>query len=346
MTEKLETARTPLEEIYAIGLDVGGTNLKGGLVDGTGKLRLALSEATPRSVEGFQKVAESFFARLSPNVSVRAIGIGCKGVVDTNTTLLVRSPGDLKHLEGHVLRDLVSAGAAGKFVYADNDARTALIAEWLWGAAKGCQNVLMMTLGTGVGGGMLMQGQIMRGAHGVAGHIGHMTIDAHGPMCICGNYGCLETIFSARAIEAEAFSTRHRRVGSVLTDRARLPIVRKCFEDAAASDEAAQWIIDRATLHLGAAIASLVHLIDPELIISGRTNRRVRPAIARAAARTAAQQDAVPDWSRYSDRVPPCAVPCWSNRCCWLGAAGNGSAAGLIWMCFPHRARKASILMS
>ena len=187
MTEKLETARIPLEEIYAIGLDVGGTNLKGGLVDGTGQLRLALSEATPRSVEGFQKVAESFFARLSPNVSVRAIGIGCKGVVDTNTTLLVRSPGDLKHLEGHVLRELLSAGAAGKSVYADNDARTALIAEWLWGAAKGCQNVLMMTLGTGVGGGMLMQGQIMRGAHGVAGHIGHMTIDAHGPMCICGN---------------------------------------------------------------------------------------------------------------------------------------------------------------
>lgn len=269
MTEKLETARTPLEEIYAIGLDVGGTNLKGGLVDGTGKLRLALSEATPRSVEGFRKVAESFFARLSPNVSVRAIGIGCKGVVDTNTTMLVRSPGDLKHLEGHILRELVSAGAASKPVYADNDARTALIAEWLWGAAKGCQNVLMMTLGTGVGGGMLMQGQIMRGAHGVAGHIGHMTIDPHGPMCICGNYGCLETIFSARAIEAEAFSTRHRRVGSVLTDRSEASDCSQVFQDAAGSDEAAQWIINRATLYLGAAIASLVHLVDPELIILG-----------------------------------------------------------------------------
>jgi predicted NBD/HSP70 family sugar kinase len=67
MTEKLETERIPLEEIYAIGLDVGGTNLKGGLVDATGKLRLALSEATPRSVEGFQKLAESFLTRLIPN---------------------------------------------------------------------------------------------------------------------------------------------------------------------------------------------------------------------------------------------------------------------------------------
>src|SRR5271167_3350590 len=194
MTEKPRTEQNPAEEIYAIGLDVGGTNLKGGLVDATGKLRVALSESTPRSVEGFQKVAESFFARLSPNVSIRAIGIGCKGVVDTNTTVLVRSPGDLKHLEGHILRELVSAAAAGKSVYADNDARTALISEWLWGAAKGCQNVLMLTLGTGVGGALLMEGRIMRGAHGVAGHVGHMTIDPQGPMCICGNYGCLETV--------------------------------------------------------------------------------------------------------------------------------------------------------
>ena len=269
MTEKPETARTPLTEIYAIGLDVGGTNLKGGLVDGTGQLRVALSEPTPRSVDGFQKLAASFIAKLSPNVSVRALGIGCKGVVDTHTTMLVRSPGDLKHLEGHILRELVSAGAAATSVYADNDARTALIAEWLWGAAQGCQNVLMMTLGTGVGGGMLMQGQIMRGAHGVAGHLGHMTIDPHGAMCICGNYGCLETIFSARAIEAEAFSTRHRRVGSVMTDRSEDSDCSQVFRDAAASDEAAQWIINRATLHLGAAIASLVHLIDPELIILG-----------------------------------------------------------------------------
>ncbi len=257
------------EGVYAIGLDIGGTNLKGGLVDETGKLRRSLSEATPRSVEGFKKLAHSFFLELGSGVSIRAVGIGCKGVVDVKTTLLVRSPGDLHHLEGHSLRDLVSTGAAGKSVYADNDARTALIAEWLWGAAKGCENVLMLTLGTGVGGAMLMQGQIMRGAHGVAGHVGHMTIDPHGPMCICGNYGCLETVFSARAIEAQAFSARHRRVFSVLTDRAQASDCAQVFQAALDSDEVAQWIIDRATMYLGAAIASLVHLVDPELIILG-----------------------------------------------------------------------------
>jgi glucokinase len=183
--------------------------------------------------------------------------------------MVVRSPGDLKHLEGHCLRDLVGQAVAGKPVYADNDARLALIAEWLWGAAKGCENVLMLTLGTGVGGAMLMHGQIMRGAHGVAGHVGHVTIDPHGPLCICGNYGCLETVFSARSIEAEAFSATHRRVHSVLTDRAQAADCSQVFQAAAESDEVAVWIINRATMHLGAAIASLVHVVDPELIILG-----------------------------------------------------------------------------
>lgn len=259
----------PPGDLCAIGLDVGGTNLKAGLVDSTGQLRVALSEATPRSLEAFKALAESFLSRLSSNVKVQAIGIGCKGVVDSKTSTVVSSPGDLKHLEGHRLCDLLGATVAGKPVYSDNDARTALVAEWLWGAAKGCRNVLMLTLGTGVGGAILMQGQIIRGAHGVAGHVGHMTVDPHGPLCICGNYGCLETIFSARAIEAESFSTSHRRVHSVLTDRAQAPDCAQVFQAAAESDQAAVWIINRATLHLATALSSLVHLLDPELIILG-----------------------------------------------------------------------------
>jgi glucokinase len=269
MSDKATISQHASADVYAIGLDIGGTNLKGGLVDGNGQLKVALSEVTPRSTENFKTVAKTFLAKLGSGVSIQAIGIGCKGVVDNKTTMVVRSPGDLKHLEGHSLRDLIGPAAAGKPAYADNDARTALIAEWLWGAAKGCENVLMLTLGTGVGGALLMEGKIMRGAHGVAGHVGHMTIDLHGPPCICGNDGCLETVFSARAIEAAAFSATHRRVHSVLTDRGQSADCSQVFQAAAESDEVAQWIIARATLHLGAAVASLVHLVDPELIILG-----------------------------------------------------------------------------
>ncbi len=257
------SARNPL----AIGLDIGGTNLKAGLVDSGGQLRLAFSEATPRTTADFKALVESLLTKLCTTDNPGAVGIGCKGVVDSQTTTLVRSPGDLHYLEGSSLRNLVNAAVNGKPVFADNDARIALIAEWLWGAAHGCQNVLMLTLGTGVGGALLMNGQIIRGANGVAGHVGHMTIDPHGPLCICGNYGCLETVFSARAIEAEAFSAAHRRVGSLLTDQPQSPDCSQVFQAAAQADEAAQWIIERATQHLGAAVASLVHLVDPELII-------------------------------------------------------------------------------
>lgn len=269
MIEKRASELNGPEDTLAIGLDIGGTNLKGGLVDGTGRLRVAVSEPTPRSCEDFQAVAEAFYDKLSSGVSIRAIGIGCKGVLDSKTTKVLFSPGDLKHLEGHCIRDLLGAAAAGKPAFADNDARTALVAEWLWGAAKGCENVLMLTLGTGVGGAMLVQGQIMRGAHGAAGHVGHMTINPYGPMCICGNYGCIETVFSARSIESEAYSTAHRRVHSVLTDRGPLSDCSQVFQAATESDEVAKWIIDRAIMHLGAAVASLVHLMDPELIILG-----------------------------------------------------------------------------
>ncbi|HEY0702267.1 MAG TPA: ROK family protein [Candidatus Acidoferrales bacterium] len=263
------SAENSPENIFAIGLDLGGTNLKGGLVDATGHLHLALTEAAPRNPTDFSAVTGAFLAKLGAGRKFSSIGIGCKGVVDSKTTKVMFSPGDLKQLEGHSLRDLMGAAAAGKSVHTDNDARTALIAEWLWGAAKGCENVVMLTLGTGVGGAILAQGKVLRGAHGAAGHVGHMTINPYGPMCICGNYGCIETVFSARSIEADAYSARHRRVHSVLTDRDHVSDCSQVFQAAAQSDEVASWIIDRAVTHLGAALASLVHLADPEIIILG-----------------------------------------------------------------------------
>lgn len=265
----LKNPEGPLENIYAIGLDLGGTNLKGGLVDNSGHLHLALTEPAPRNPADFSRVTKVFLEKLGANAKFSVIGIGCKGVVDSKTTKVMFSPGDLKQLEGHSLREMMGEAAAGKTVHTDNDARTALIAEWLWGAAKGCENVLMLTLGTGVGGAILAQGKILRGARGAAGHVGHMTINPYGPMCICGNYGCIETVFSARSIEADAYSARHRRVHSVLTDRDHISDCTEVFSAAAESDEVASWIIDRAVMHLGSALASLVHLVDPEIIILG-----------------------------------------------------------------------------
>jgi glucokinase len=128
----------------------------------------------------------------------------------------------------------------------------------------------MLTLGTGVGGGVLADGRVLRGATGAAGHIGHLTVDPFGVLCICGNRGCLETVFSARTIESEAFAAIHRGTESrLLSYGAKLPSCAEVFELARQGDAVASDIIRKATVVLGGAIAGLAFVFDPELIILG-----------------------------------------------------------------------------
>jgi glucokinase len=158
-------------------------------------------------------------------------------------------------------------------VFADNDARVALSGEIVWGAARGRENVLMLTLGNGVGGAALVNGRLLRGHCGMAGHLGHVTVDPHGPVCSCGNRGCLETVFSARAIEADAWAAVHRGCDSVLTrlfrEQPQLATCRTVFQAASEGDTVAVSIVSSAIFKLGAALAGLLHIFDPEIVILG-----------------------------------------------------------------------------
>jgi glucokinase len=180
-------------------------------------------------------------------------------------------PGNLHFLEGQLLSEIVApALPAGTPISADNDARLALAGEIAWGAARQCRNAVMLTLGTGVGGGILADGRILRGATGVAGHIGHLMVDPDGPLCICGNRGCLETLFSARTIESEAFAAIHRGVASRLAEcRSKFPSCAEVFDLARLGDVVAGDIVRKAIRVLGAALAGLALVLDPEKIILG-----------------------------------------------------------------------------
>jgi glucokinase len=170
-----------------------------------------------------------------------------------------------------LLSEIVApALTAGVPIAADNDARVALAGEVAWGAARKCRNVVMLTLGTGVGGGVVADGRVLRGSTGAAGHIGHLTVDPFGVLCICGNRGCLETVFSARTIESEAFAAIHRGTESrLLAHGDKLPSCAEVFELARQGDAVASDIIRKATVVLGGAIAGLAFVFDPELIILG-----------------------------------------------------------------------------
>ena len=263
----MSETRSLQAEAVAIGVDLGATTIKAALVGLRGDLLASFREHSPRTISALQDFVRS--VRKQATVPVLGIGIGCKGVIDAATTRVNRLPGDLNFLEGCSLRDL--AQVDGLPVCADNDARTSLLGEVLWGAARGRRNVVLLTLGTGVGAAALVDGVIVRGASGAACHLGHVTLDMRGGLCICGNYGCLETCFSSRAIESAYFAHIHRASPTRLSvdDAGRTPGTEAIFQAAADGDPSARRVLDLAFESLTAALVSFLHVFDPELLILG-----------------------------------------------------------------------------
>lgn len=261
--------------MYILGIDIGGTRLKLARVDHGGAILERRIRDTPTTLEEFSNTLASLVQELvDGSDGPLAVGIGCKGVIDTSSATVLRQPGRFSFLEGLSFRRLLNPVLKRAVpVHVDNDARVALAGEVIWGAAQGKRNVVMLTLGTGVGGGVLVDGRIVRGEKGGAGLLGHLTIDPRGRFCDCGNRGCLETVFSARAIEAEALNAVYRGTESLLTDRFKNDFnqitCEAVFKAAAAGDPVALAICNEATSTLAAAIAGLLHVFDPELVILG-----------------------------------------------------------------------------
>ena len=257
-----------------LGIDIGGTRLKIGCVDESGNILASRIVETPTELDTFKRTLLAGVAELAANGPPSAIGIGCKGVIDQKTATVLTLPGSFKFLEGLSFKELLGPVVGdGVPVFADNDARVALAGEVVWGVARGMQNVVMLTLGTGVGGAVLVDGKMMRGAGGAAGLLGHITVVPAGRFCDCGNRGCLETVFSANAIEAEALNVIYRGCESSLTDQFKDNLQRiNCkavFDAAAAGDTIARAIRDDAIFDLAAAIAGLLHVFDPDVVVIG-----------------------------------------------------------------------------
>ena len=253
-----------------LGFDLGGTTIKAGLVDARGNVVATRKAATPASAAEFRTTLEAMTRELT-NATVTGAGFACKGLIDFETTRVIANPGPTVFLEGLTLASLVGGALpSGCRIAGDNDGRAALAGEVKWGAAQGCTDAMMFTLGTGVGGGVLAGGRIIRGAGGIAGHLGHVSVDPWGVDCICGGRGCIETIFSARAIESAADAVIHRGVETGLKHSpTRPPTCEFVFATARQGDPVAGHIVDRAITALGAAMAGLAHALDPEIIIVG-----------------------------------------------------------------------------
>jgi glucokinase len=259
--------------MMVLGIDIGATQIKAGMVDEKGAILASRTIPTPGDPDTFTPALQEAISWLLQAMGMPAgVGIGCKGIINPDSTRIEILPGTLHFLEGTRLTDVVGLPLDVP-VFADNDARVAMAGEMVWGAARNVQNALMFTLGTGVGGAVVANGQLLRGQSGVAGHLGHITIECEGQVCICGNRGCLETVFSAHAIEGEAWAAVHRGVDSSLTrlfrEQPQLATCRTIFGAAAEGDNLARTIVHKSIRRMGAALAGLLHVFDPEVVIIG-----------------------------------------------------------------------------
>lgn len=206
-------------------------------------------------------------AGLDPDATVLGLGIGAPGPLDTARGVVLLTP-NLGWVD-MPLRDRL-AGALGLDAVLDNDANCAVLGECWVGAARGARHAIGMTIGTGIGGGLVLDGRLHHGASDCAGEIGHTTIDMDGRRCGCGNYGCLEAYASGPAIAMRAIE--EIRIGTA----SRLPemaggvdaiTAQTVFEGAKAGDEVALEVVRDTAHYLGAGIANLLNIFNPDLVV-------------------------------------------------------------------------------
>ena len=251
-----------------LGIDIGGTNIKLAVVSRSGRL-VARDAIETRAVEGPGAAFRRIRDRL-PELSGRKLvgaGIGCAGLVDPRSGRILESP-NLPTWAGSQIRGIAKR-ALGVYTIVDNDANCAAYGEYRRGCGRGAKLLICITLGTGVGGSVICQGKVLRGAGSYAGEIGHMTVSERGPRCKCGNRGCLEAYIGADALVAHAKRLVRTRTGRILRRMLRegVPLTPQNIARAARKkDRAALEVFDTAAGHLGTAMASLVNVFNPDVI--------------------------------------------------------------------------------
>ncbi|HLS48079.1 MAG TPA: ROK family protein [Gemmatimonadales bacterium] len=263
---------------WILGIDIGGTSFTVGSVlrDGT-RVAAMRNEPTIR-----ESGADAVLARivalghevmeetraLEPGAEFIGVGAGAPGPLDTKTGVVLLTP-NLGWVD-YPLAERLRTGLDLP-VEIDNDANCAVLGEWWMGAARGTRHAIGLTIGTGIGGGIIMGGRLYHGASDSAGEIGHITIDSNGRRCACGNYGCLEAYASGPAIarratealEAGAESAMPAMVDGDLS----LITAQLVYQAAEQGDDLAREVVNDTAHFLGAGVAGLVNIFNPEVVV-------------------------------------------------------------------------------
>ena len=267
-----------MSDQLAIGIDIGGTKVAGGLVDVDGNITHRARRDTPHRSKSPSVVEDTIvevvaeLLQIVGSGTVAAVGIGAAGFVAADRATVVFAP----HLSWRhePLQEALQKRIAMP-IFVDNDANAAAWAEWKFGAAQGETHLMMITLGTGIGGGILINGEVQRGRFGIAGEFGHMQIVPGGHRCECGNRGCWEQYASGNALvrEARSLFSANSPIASDLFDRAEGipgnltgPLITQAARDG---DPTARELLAEIGNWLGLGIANLAAAFDPGTFVIG-----------------------------------------------------------------------------
>jgi glucokinase len=260
---------------YAIGVDLGGTSIKLGIVSDNGKL-LKKHTVRTEAEKGPKKVIENIISGINElteksKYKISGIGIGCPGVV-TPGKGIVENPPNFPGWNRVNIGKIISREFK-KTVLVDNDANAAAIGELTFGSGKKYKSFIMITLGTGVGGGIVINKKIYHGDFGAAGEIGHISIDYNGPKCNCGSYGCIEAyagnLYLRERVRTELKKHPKSKIWKLIENDLSKVSPRNIQDAAESGDAFAKSIIDGLGMHLGSAFASLCNVLDISVFIIG-----------------------------------------------------------------------------
>lgn len=255
-----------------LAADLGGTNLRMAAVDREGGILYRTKHSTPKSeraeeiVSAITEAANECLEAVKKEGWIKAFGVALPATLNAPDGIILKAP-NLPSLDSFRFSATVS-DELNLPVVLENDANAAAIGENWLGAAIDAQNAICVTLGTGVGGGIIINGKIVRGADGTAGEIGHICVEPLGEPCGCGSRGCVEQYSSATAVVRLTRELENQYPKSSLQNKNRLTSL-DVFEAGKAGDELALEVFRKMGFYLGIALADLINVLNPEIIVIG-----------------------------------------------------------------------------
>lgn len=266
---------------YILGVDLGGTKIMCGALSEDGGEHLAMRSIPTQSEQGEDVMMDRMVGLIDAVIletmaqtgaargDFIGVGIGAPGPLDRERGIVVVAPN--LGWRDFPLREVIHS-RVGLHATLDNDANCATLGEWWQGAAKGGRNVVGVTIGTGIGGGVIINGELFHGASDVAGEIGHTTIELNGRYCKCGNYGCLEAYASGPAIAVRAREALVREesaslIPSLVDGNLDMVTAQTVYDAAAQGDAVAQEIVRDTARYLGAGVANILNLLNVDTVV-------------------------------------------------------------------------------